>query len=489
MEDLQQDSFLKFCFQKNKGFIIISLVLGLVYFIVLRLIYPIPSFYSDSFTWVGAAGSGQPVSFRPIGYSKIIRFFHLFTQGDFALIFAQYFSNLLINLFLFLTVTWFFPLKKSLQWLLFVVLIINPFYLFYSNYVSSDAFFCCLTVLWFTLLIWILKKPSWLFIVIQLLVLAGLFTLRYNAIFFPVITACAILITRLSPAKKLIAIAINVIVVAAIITITTYATKKFTGTKTFSAFSGWQLANDALHVMQHKKIDTAGIKDKEVKAFIQFTEHFFDTARQTFPDSSASAVFMWHINSPLKRYMFAYPKRNKSYFKTWNALGPVYNKFGKEIILQNPASYLQYFAIRNSKAYFFPPLEIYETYMEGRQVLPDVIKKYYRYKTTQTPKHYPGVYAATFEPQKMLFIAFNFIFLSGILCYIFSKRFKLNSVLFNQSLLCFCLLYFANFFFIVLLAPSVFRYHIFILTLGLPIIIYLLQQMLKPLPAYDRNNI
>jgi hypothetical protein len=264
---------------------------------------------------------------------------------------------------------------------------------------------------------------------------------------------------------------------------TTYKTKVFTGTKTFSAFSGWQLANDALHVMRHEAIDTTTIKDKEVKAFISFTNHFFDTTKQTFPDTAATAFFMWYFNSPLKKYMSVYPKRSKSYFKTWNALGPVYSKFGKEVILQKPFAYLEYFVVRNSTAFFFPPLETYETYMENRDSLPEVIRKYFKYKTFKTPRHYPIVYSVVFEPMRALYIAFNFVFVCLGLYYIFSKRYKLETILYNQTLLCFSALYLANFFFIVLLAPSVFRYHIFILTIGFPVVIYLLQQVFKPIKS------
>jgi len=480
-------SFIQNSWKENKAYVLTSLVLGTIYFIILRIIYPVPSFYSDSFTWVGAAVTGQPVTFRPVGYSKIMRFLHLFTTSDFPLIAAQYFSNLFVNLFLFLTCNWFFKLYKPLKLLLFVLLIINPFYLFYSNYVSSDAFFCCLSVLWFTLLIWILYKPYWSLIIFQLVVLAGLFTLRYNAVFFPAIMALAILLTKLTWPKKAIAIGINVVTVAVIIMVTTYVTKKVTGTKTFSAFSGWQLANDALHVMQHEKIDTTTIKDKEVRSIVNFSDHFFDTTTEKFPDTTATAYFMWYFKSPLKRYMTVYPGRSKSYFRTWNTLGPVYAKFGKTIILQKPLTYLQYFALPNLKAYFLPPLEIYETYMENRDTMPSVITKFFHYKTIKTPQHFPALYTAVFQPVRILFIAFNIMFICVTLYYVISKRYLFQNRLFNQTLLSFSALYLANFFFIVLLAPSVIRYHIFLLTLGFPIILYLLQQLLKPLQTEEKK--
>ncbi|HEX8355868.1 MAG TPA: hypothetical protein VF610_00565, partial [Segetibacter sp.] len=293
--------------RKNRVYLYAAVIFGVGYFILLRFLYPIPSYYSDSFTWVGGAVTGQPVTFRPIGYSKLLIFFHFFSVSDVALIAAQYFCNLFANLFLFLTCTRFFRLNRLTTFVLFALLIVNPLYLFQSNYVSSDAFFNCFTVLWFTLLIWILHKPHWIFIIMQMVVLFGLFSLRYNAIFFPVIAALALCISRASLVKKIAGSAATFLLVIAIMIITTYVTKRFTGTRTFSAFSGWQMANNALHIVHNQKVNTAEIRDKEVKRLLEFTAHFFDTSKVAFKDTSANAFYMWDFNSPLKKYMNIVP--------------------------------------------------------------------------------------------------------------------------------------------------------------------------------------
>lgn len=211
-----QVTFRKHITTKESLYCIISaLLIGVVYFISLRILYPIPSYYADSFTWLGAARTGQPVSFRPVGYSKLIVFFKLFSTSDIALIAGQFFGNLLVNLFLFFTCTYLFRLKKGFKILLYVLLFVNPFYLFYSNYISSDPFFNCFTVFWFTLLIWILYKPTWLLIILQLIVLASLFQLRYNAIYFPAISTLAVLLSKASVGKKLTCIVMSFIIIAA----------------------------------------------------------------------------------------------------------------------------------------------------------------------------------------------------------------------------------------------------------------------------------
>lgn len=475
--------------RENRIWLFWASIVSVVYFITLRSIYPIPSYYSDSYTWVGAAATGQPVTFRPIGYSKALMFFRLLSTSDIALVAGQFFSNAIVNLFLFFTANYFLRFKKVLKWFLFVLLIINPFYLFYSNYVSSDPFFNCLTVLWFTLLIWILHKPSWFLIITQLLVLFALFELRYNAIFFPAISTIALLLSKQSVVRKTVSIASSFVLIAVIIFATTIVTKNYTGTKTFSAFSGWQLANNALHVMQHDNIDTSTIKDKAVKALVGFNVKFFDTAKQTFPDSGATAVFMWHISSPLKKYMNVYPGRSNFYFKTWNALGPVYNNFGRTVILQKPFTYIKHFVLPNVKAFMLPPLEMYETYMENGDTIARVAQRYYRYKSNKSPQHYPTIYAAVFKPMQYLSIIVNFIYILCCAVYIVSGKYKNESRLYNKTLLCLTAFYIANFFFIVLLAPSVMRYNVFIATLSFPILLYLLQQLFSPLHAERASEI
>lgn len=68
--------FWHFVVQKeNRVFAYAALLIGIVYFIALRLLFPIPSFYSDSYTYIQVARDNQPVSFRPGEYAEMINFF------------------------------------------------------------------------------------------------------------------------------------------------------------------------------------------------------------------------------------------------------------------------------------------------------------------------------------------------------------------------------------------------------------------------------
>jgi len=473
-ENVATLSFLRYIISaSNKPYLLITAVVTVIYFIVLRKLFPVPSFYADSFTWVGAANTNQPVTFRPIGYSKFIQFAKFLSSTDVALIALQYLCNVAANLFLFFTVCWFFGLRKFYKWLLFALLILNPFYLFYSNYVSSDAVFCCFTVFWFTLLIWIMHKPTWLNMLLQILVLAALFELRYNAVIYPVVTTIAVAFSRQEFRRKVVALAITFLMIATLIFVTAKANESYIRVRIFSGFSGWQMANNAMNVLRYVKMDTAAIKDKQVRDVVKYATPFFDTAKFIPPD--ATSWYMWDDYSPLKKYIKVYAPKSV-YFITWNRLAPLYSKFGEYIILKNPGTYLKHFVAPNFKNYIFPPLEIYETYMENRDTMPAVVTKYFHYRSNKTPAHHPFVYAVVFKPFKFIFTVVNVAFIILLIIYYAGKHYTKDALL-NKTILCFIALYFINLFFVVLLAPSVFRYHVFILTLAFAVILCVLQSL------------
>ena len=460
----------------NKHYLWTAIVLSLAYFIALRLLYPIPSYFADSFTYVGAAAKNQPVSFRPVMYSKLIQLFRFLSENELALIAGQYFSSVLANLFLFFTTAYFFGFNRWQKLVLFVLLIAHPFYFFSSNYVSSDSFFSSFTVAWFTLLIWIMHRPRWYVTTLHIVLLMLVFTLRYNAVYFPFVTAIAIFFAPMHWGKKLATIATCAVLILGFIETTSRISKAVVGTKIFTGFSGWQFANNALHIVRFKKIDTAEIEDKKVKELLRYSQDYFSQTNDDIP-TKASAWYMWHPYSPLKGYMKTqFPKQ--AYFRKWTALAPLYGKFGKSIILHHPSAYIEHFVLPNAQAYLHPRLEIYDTYFENVDTIAKVARVYYNHTTNRTSKHRPALYAAVFSPWPYIFTLVNVLLLVLGSWYWLSKEYLQQPRLVNRFLLCFAAFFFANFFFVVLLAPSVFRYHIAALTLSFPILLLLLQTLL-----------
>ena len=475
-------SFSQFILSKpNRKYLYTGLVTGIVYFIILRMLYPIPSCYSDSFTYLQVAQDNTEVSFRPVEYSKIIQIFRGFSTSDVALIFGQYFSNVVANLLLFFTSIYLFPFRRANKVLLFALLVFNPLYVLYSNYILTDALFGAFTVAWFVTLIWMIRQPRWYYTVIQLFLLLILFKLRYNAIVFPVITALALYMSKQKLAPKLIALGVSILLILAMVIHTTNIVERDTGIRTFSAFSGWQMANNAMHIIRYQKADTTATDD-EVRNLAVFINHYQDTTHELFDSVKANSAYMWHNHSPLKAYINIYAKSAgyNTYFLAWTALGDIYSKWGKSVILHNPGAYISHFVLPNTKAYWVPDLEAYADYFTKTDTLPIRMQQYYQYPSRKVGPQHEWMYDITFKPWPYLFPILNAAFLLTTLAWFATRRYKKEKPLTNQWLLCFLFFYIVNFFFIVLLAPSVFRYHVFIITLIFPLLIYCLQQLVKP---------
>jgi hypothetical protein len=302
--------------------------------------------------------------------------------------------------------------------------------------------------------------------------------LRYNAVVLPVVATIAIVLSKQASWRKLVSVATTYLCILTCIIITKNITKSYLSSGTFSAFSGWQMANNALHVLRFKDVDTTGIKDKEVKQVIGHTKLFLDTTKEYIPPG-ASAWYMWHPNSPLKQYMRQDNIKRSTYFRTWYALGPIYNRLGTTIILKNPGSYIKHFVIPNTKEYFYPRLEIFENYYEEVDTLASIATSFYSYKTNKITTIHPTLHRILYAPWPLLFLLINLLLIVLIAMYVKRKKIKEQPSLFNYILLCFVALYLINFFFVTLLAPTVLRYHIFILTLSYPLILYLIQ-LLRP---------
>lgn len=463
----------------NKKWLYLTLVITVIYLILLRNFLPSPSFLSDSFTYIQAARDNSVISFRPFGYSAFLQCLHHLTTSDLAIVVTQYILNIIANLLLFFTCIYHFPLHRKLKWLLFVLLIGNPLYLIYSNYILSDALFCSITVLWFTLLILILKKPKWKYFIIQLLLLAFLFGLRYNAIVFPLYAAGALIFSTQSFWKKLIEILLVFFLIFILVKSITHKTEVETNVHVFSAFSGWQLANNAIHILRHLPEDTTELKGHN-KEIYQYIRAYLQTNPSEKNNKEVTAQYMWNDNSPLKQYLRYRRKTDhqNSYLNVWTAMGPVYSNFGTKIILDHPFSYLEYFIWPNILNYFAPDMEAYGVYNENKNTVGAVAIEYFKYKSNQIKTNHADLYKVIIIPWKLIFTTLNLLFLLLFSLYLFTGAFNNNDKFFNLSLLLFSFFYTGNLIFVSSLAPITFRYSVFIVTLIMPFNIYLLQYLI-----------
>lgn len=455
---------------QHKSYLFTALVVGVAYTLLVRWLLPLPSFFSDSYTYIKAAAFNQPVSFRPILYSKILRLLAWFPHPDAVVVAAQYASNLLANLLLFYTVSYHFELSKKYRLLIFALLIVYPLYVFYSVYISSDAFFNALAVVWFTGLIWLMNKPKGYVIWIHSILLGLLFLLRYNAIYFPCISAIAIFYSHFTSIKKWLYASGSFLVVAIIMLVVTEVNQRYTGTKIFSAFSGWQMANNALHIVRHERADPLQWDDPQLQQLGTYINQYFDTANPGLFTNGVSGGYMWAPDSPLKQWAQQHKDAKRAYFRVWNQVAPLYHQYGKTVIIQNPVGYIRYFVLPNTKEYLLPQLEIYEAYMQNDDTIAATATKFFNISNNKTPQVNQRLYHWMWKPWKIGFGMLNVLIIAFGLWYLRSQKRRNKAGWMNRIIILFYALFILNGCFIVWLAPSVLRYHLFIITISFAIV-------------------
>ena len=454
---------------ENKRYIYITGAAIIIQFVLFKLCYPFADYFNDSFTYLDTAIHHRPMSVRPIGYSRFLELVHRVTSSDTVVVFLQYFAIQAGVLMLFFTLRYFFPIpKKAGNWL-FGILVFNPLYLYLSNYISSDALFAGVGLMWIVTLIWIINKPRWL----QLLPLAGLlfiiFSLRYTALYLPAVALLTLLLSRRSWLFTLTGITVTVLPLFIEYQRIKSVTKKVTGTAVFSAFSGWMAANNALHMYPYIDVRNEDFSSPECKALNQIVKQYFDTVpASALPHPYVRVNYMWGSISPLKAYMQAIEKKKKlkSYFDAWHAVAPVFLQYSNQLIRQHPTAYARYFMWPNTKEYCVPPLESLLSYNEMRTTVDSTAIKWFRYKSEKVSSLNPTIQGKILSPAPWLFLLVNILFCGSLaMVLIRRKQYALSPGLLRTLLLAGAF-FFINFLFSVYAAPITFRYQLF------PMIIY-----------------
>lgn len=454
---------------ENKRYFIIAATAIIVQFIIFKLCYPFADYFNDSFTYIDTAANHYSMSVRPIGYSRFLELVHLVTSSDTVVVFLQYFTIQAGALMLFFTLRYFFPLpKKASNWL-FGILLFNPLYLYISNYISSDALFAGVGLMWIITLIWIINKPRWL----QLLPLAGLlfimFSLRYTALYLPAVALLTLLLSRRNWLFKLTGITVTVLPLFIEYQRIKAVTKKETGTAVFSAFSGWVAANNALHMYPYINVRNEDFSSPECKALNHLVKQYFDTApASALPYPYVRVHYMWGSISPLKAYMQAVEekKKIKSYFDAWHAVAPVFLQYSNQLIRQHPIAYARYFLWPNAKEYCVPPLESLLSYNEMRTTVDSPAIKWFRYKSEKVSSINPTIQGKILSPVPWLFFLVNIFFCGSVVLILIRRRQYALSPGLLRTLSLASAFFIITFCFSTYAAPIIFRYQL------LPMIIY-----------------
>ncbi len=489
-------SFQQFLFHygRNRLALIIAAIAIVLQFAIFKYFYPFASYiHGDSFSYLNAAYQNLDISTYMIGYSRFLRLFSVFFTSDLALTAFQYLLVQTSALFFLSTLFYFYQPGKKMQVVLFVFMLFNPLFLHLANLISSDCLFLSLSLTWLSLLLWIIHRPSTGIVIGLALVLFLAFTLRYNALIYPLITLIAFLLAPMPLRRKITGFAAGVILCILFAGYTTIKYHEVTGRWQYAPFSGWQWANNSMYVYRY--IDSADRKPvpERFRELDQMIRTYFDNTRDVKKNPQealiASTAYMWSPGLPLFRYrnkLFNRTDSNANEFKRWASMGPLYGDYGRYIIRQYPWQFLRHFVWPNSHKYYAPPVEFLAQYNSGKKGVTEVAKNWFGYKDKQLLRRTqtPDVHILDFYP--ILTGTMNVVFLACLVCFIWLKGFKQPGA-FRKGVLLISLIWLINAGFTILASSAALRFQSFpvllIITFALLLVDWLIRSASKDIDA------
>ncbi|MDF2190530.1 NAD(P)/FAD-dependent oxidoreductase [Paraflavitalea sp. CAU 1676] len=464
---IARESFKEYMFVKQKKLFWIFVVLSILQFAVFKWFYPFANFMFDSFVYLDTAVRNYDINIWPIGYAKFLRLINIFSHSDLVLVSIQYLILQSSLLYFYFTVLFLLKPGKPIQWLMLLFFCVNPALLSISNYVLSDAIFTGFSLVWFTQLIWVLYKPNRTLIITHGILLFVLFTIRYNALYYPIITIAVFLCARYDWRVKIASLGLAGLFIAMFVNSTMTSYKTITGEKTFSAFSGWIMANNAMIMYRTMDMSKESPAPEPFTRLHQMVTKHIDSISKlkVRPDSSVALYYMWVDGSPLKQYLFEKYKGDTitPYFKMWASVSGLYADYAKYLITKHPIDYAKNFLWQNLKWYGSPPPEFLGTYNLKSDSVDRQIQQWFHFKSPVLKSGNKEIRPVFAYPMIMAGINSFFLFmLIGTGLFPVFKR--CNRV--ENRIICLALLtWFVSFGFSLIAAPIVLRYQLFSMVL------------------------
>jgi hypothetical protein len=395
---------------------------------------------------------------------RLLWLFHQIAYSDTALIAFQYLFVEAMALYFFFTVLYFYHPVAQTRNIIFIFLFFNPLSLYLSNYVSSDAPFLALSLCWVTQLLWIIHRPRTIQLITHGLLVAIAFTFRYNAMYYPLITAFAFILSRHRLLFKITGIVLPLLFIATFINYTRDKAYKLTGTKQFSVFSGWQLANNALYMYPF-----IAVKEQppvECREFHNMVNAYFNSIPPALKEVSPreGAFYIKYPTAPLKQYLAAHFKGRKDStggILAWGSVAPVYGSYGSFLIFHHPFSFARYFLLPNALNYCLPPLEKLQVYNLGSDEVSPIAGYWFHYPGTKVKVVSNTIQGAILLLFPAIFLVINLLFIAILITWIKKQWRKSNEHDFKYALILMVVLLFINGAFSILASPIVFRYQVF----------------------------
>lgn len=449
----------------NKWTVRVAVAVMILEFIGFKLLYPHANILLDSNYYIDAAYYNLNIDIWPTAYSKFLRLVSVFTHSDTVVVAIQFIAIEFAILYLYFTILYFMNPEKWARWFMLIVMIINPAILSISNYILSDTLFTAMTLIWFTLMIWVLCRPKRSQTYILAALLFFLFMLRYYAIFYPVITFAVILLAKLPWRIKIYSIGLATILILGFIWHTSNQYQKLLGKKEFSAFSGWQIASNAL-IMYRNFHDFS--KDKPPDKLLpihQFVTHQLDSFNhlKSRPDSVVTFFYMWNEFSPLRQYMAKKYKGDSSTpaFKRWASMGAEFKTYGQYLAMRHPWEYVKYYVWQGIQWFAVPTDEALGQYNNGRDSVSTEIEHWFDLKSRRVWSASKKIYTVSYFP--VVTAVMNALTILSVIGYFLLGCYKNTTIDVTKTVILFAGYWLINFLFSIVSAPMMLRYQLSIM--------------------------
>jgi hypothetical protein len=449
-------------------------ICSLTLFFVFKLFYPYPNMVMDSYVYIKAMAQNLGANSYPIGYSKFLQLFSLFSRSTTLLVWFQFLFLEFACLLLFFTLLYFFRPGKWACIVLFVFLFFNPLLFYVSNFIMADALFTTLSLLWLVQLIWIVGRPRPYMIIVHALILVLAFTIRYNALYYPIAASFVLLLSSLRPWLKVAGIAFQFALVGLFILYTSRQMEQLTGMRQFSPFGGWKMANNALYMYEHVSLER---NDPVPAKFSRLDEmvrknfhgiHVTDDLLDYFSRPTGSLYMVDYQSSPLIHYMDEKYGTDTVFlnFKKWGPMGAYCGEYGSYLVRKYPIQYIRYFAWPNLIRYFTPPTEIFwypSPYYLRDDAIGQIASKWFRLRTLTVDQSYIDFRTSILAPYPIIIAIVHMIFVASLIGFFLFRGYrKVTKPVFHIVLAVVCA-WICDLCFSVTASAVVLRYQIFVM--------------------------
>jgi hypothetical protein len=447
----------------NKRIFVILAIVSLLAFIWLKIRYPYPNFLPDSYSYLEAAFKNQSINKWPIGYSAFLRIFSSFTRSDTMLVLVQYLLLQASLLYLLFSIRYLLSPGKWAFYIMVLGCMLNPLSLYLSNFISSDTLFAALSLIWLTQLLWILYNPTIRKILSHALVLLLVLMVRYNSLYYPLISLSIILLLSMPMKRKILSIGFIIVLLGCFVVKNCSLYHRITGTAQFAPFGGWQLASNALFAYAHIAPDTPENVPTNFKALHLIVQRDMDSLKRIMnrPDGQLGVYYLWNQHSPLNEYLQEKWKGDSvtDEFSKWASMGSIYSAYGSWLIRTHPAGFINYYLLPNAINYYVPNAEFMNIYNMGSDSVEDIAEFWFAFKTKLVANRNKEITVTNILP--ILLAIVNVLFLLSYTGFCLMRGPKRTSPYFVKILRLTAILWLTNMIFSVFASPVVLRYQTF----------------------------